>query len=317
VESVALTQGATPTRVLLTGATGFIGSHLARLLVEQGQEVLAIIRPGADRWRIADIQRRLSFVDSDLRDATDILNQVRSWQPDICIHLGWQGWFGKPEADRNIASLRMSLALLSRMTELSCRRFVTAGTCFEYDLSGQRLSETSTLGPHDLYGACKKSLFEVAEHYAKLVGVSVVSARIFYAYGPYENARRLVPSIVRALLRGDIAKVTPGEQVRDYLHVSDIASAIWTVAKSDVVGAVNVASGEPITIAQIARRIGQLLEKPDLIHLGALPYRADEPMHILGDATVLRERLAWVPRFNIDSGLAETIHWWRQRVDRE
>src|SRR6185295_2444913 len=106
----------------------------------------------------------------------------------------------------------------------------------------------------------------------------VVTPRIFYSYGPLEDARRLVPSIVQALLRGDVAKATAGEQVRDYLHVADIASAIWAVARSDATGAVNIASGEAVTIAQIAITIGEMLGKRPLVQLGALPYRDGEPM---------------------------------------
>src|SRR5205823_13590039 len=126
-------------------------------------------------------------------------------------------------------------------------------------------------------GACKKSSFEVAQEFSALTGVSVVTPRIFYSYGPYEDTRRLVPSITRALLEGSIAKVTLGQQVRDYLHVEDIASAIWAVAQSDVTGAVNIASGEPVTIGHLALRLGELVGASHLVQLGALNYREGEP----------------------------------------
>ena len=280
--------------VLLTGAAGFFGAHLARLLVSEGHDVTAIVRPGTDRWRLAGLESRCSLIQGDLSELETITGSIRARQPEILIHLAWKGWSGKAEADANLSSLGVSLELLRKMPELGCRRFVAAGTCFEYDLTGRRLAETSPLHPHDLYGACKKSLFEVAQEFSALTGLSVVTPRIFYSYGPLEDARRLVPSIVQALLRGQVAKATAGEQVRDYLHVSDIAAAIWAVARSDASGAVNIASGEPVTIAQIAIRIA-------------------EPMHILGDCGKLRG-LGWVPKYTLDTGLAETIEWWERQA---
>jgi UDP-glucuronate decarboxylase len=315
VEGVAVIDSEAPMRVLLTGATGFIGSHVARRLVSGGHDVTAIVRPGANRWRLADIESQLAIVEGDLGSFSRLVGPVRARRPDICIHLAWQGWSGKAEAEANLSSLGISLELLRMMVDLSCRRFVAAGTCFEYRLSAACLDEATPLQPHDLYGACKKSLFEVAQPFSALTGVSVVTPRIFYSYGPYEDERRLVPSITRALLRGEAAHVTPGEQVRDYLHVEDIAAAICAVARSEVTGAVNVASTVPVTIAEVANRIGQLLDRSDLISLGSLKYREGEPMHIVGDSTMLRTQVGWSPAFNIDSGLSQTIDWWRQRGD--
>jgi nucleoside-diphosphate-sugar epimerase len=219
---------------------------------------------------------------------------------------------GNPERDPNVRSLINGLEWLRRMPQLSCRRFVTVGSCFEYELTGERLSERSPLGPHDLYGACKRSLFEVATQYAATAGLTVVCPRVFYTYGPYEDRRRLVPSVVLAVLRGAVAGVTPGQQVRDYLHVEDVAAGIWAAAQSDVTGAVNIASGEALSVAALAMKIGALLGRPELIQLGALAYRDDEPMHILGDPAVLRDRLGWAPRFDLDRGLVQTIDWWRR-----
>lgn len=312
MEGLAVMAAGKTTSVLLTGAAGFIGAHLTRLLVTEGHHVTAVVRPGARTlWRIADVAERLTIIEGDLCDLGGIIDRIRARKPEICVHLAWRGWSGKPAADANLSSLGISLELLRKMPEISCRRFVAAGTCFEYELGRHVLTENTPLKPHDLYGACKKSLFEVGLEFSALTGVSVATPRIFYSYGPYEDPRRLVPSIALALLSGQPAKATAGEQVRDYLHAADIASAIWAVAKSDLTGAVNIASGAPVTIAQIARKIGDLLGKPDLIELGALKYREGEPMHIVGSRSRLRE-LGWTPSFDLDRGLLETLQWWKQ-----
>ena len=126
----------------------------------------------------------------------------------------------------------------------------------------------------------------------------------------------LLPSADQ-IRRREFATIRRGydpEQVRDYLHVEDIASAIWAVASSSATGAVNIASGEAVTIAQIARRLGELIGRPELVRIGELRYREGEPMHILSDATRLRRELGFEPRYDLDRGLQQTIDWWRKQV---
>jgi len=309
-----MTVGRPSRRILLTGATGFIGSHLAKLLVREGQTVFAIIRPGSDRWRLHDVLDKLTVLELDLTDTLALAEQLRMVQPELCMHLAWRGWSGASAAEDNISSLSISLELIRTISRLGCRRFIVAGTCFEYDMLHDPLSERTPLRPHDLYGTCKSSLLQVGEQFSRLSGMQIVWPRIFYSYGPYEDERRLVPSVVLALLRGEPAHTTAGAQVRDYLHAEDIASAIWTVACSEFVGAVNVASGTPATVNEVIRDIGDLLGKPDLLRLGTLPYRSGEPMVIRADTTILREQLGWSPQFELRSGLLHTIEWWKARL---
>ena len=297
-------------RVLLTGAAGFIGSHLARQLIAEGHDVTAILRPTDDRSRIGDLIAQMSIVEGDLADLPTIMEPLRNSQPEMCIHLAWQGWKGR--ATDNVASLAASLNLLRAMPELQCQRFISAGTCYEYDLCDTRLAEDHPLSPREVYGSCKKALFEVGQQFGAETGISVAVPRIFYTYGPGEPRQGLVPYIILSLLRGDAAKLTRGDQVRDYVYAEDIASAIWAVATSDVRGAVNIASGHPVTVAHIARTLGELLEKPELIQLGAIDYRGSEPVRVLGDATRLHDEVKWTPAFDLDAGLTNAVAWWKE-----
>jgi nucleoside-diphosphate-sugar epimerase len=302
-------------KVLITGVTGFIGSHVARLALAQGHEVAAVVSPGSARWRIRDLVSRLTLIEQDLGEVDRLRKRLAGGRPDLCLHLAWRGWSGSlATVEENITSLSASLEFMRAVAELGCPRFVAAGTCFEYDTTHPLLTETTPTQPHDLYGTCKRALFQVAEQFSRLTKMAIAWPRIFYSYGPYEDRRRLVPSIVLALLRGEPAATTSGEQVRDYLHVEDIASAIWTVALSDFTGAVNIASGTPITLKTIIHEIGRRMGCVDRLQIGALPYREGEPMLIRADASLLRTRFAWTPRFDLETGIAQTIDWWRGQV---
>ena len=297
-------------RVLLTGVGGFVGSHLARQLLAEGHDVTGLISPSTDRWRIRDIESRLSIVESDLENVAAVEDLIQTARPEICIHLAWRGWSGRAAAETNFTSLSGSLELLRLIQQIGCERFVAAGTCFEYDLQYEQLVETTPLNPHDVYGACKKALFEIAQEFSNLTGLRVLTPRLFYSYGPYEDERRLVPSTMLRLLKGETAELTPGLQVRDYLHVEDAAAAIWSAATSRIDGAVNIALGEPTTVAEIAETIGDLLGRPDLILLGARDCPENEPMRILADASLLRRDIGWAPRYSLRDGLAQTLAWW-------
>jgi nucleoside-diphosphate-sugar epimerase len=113
------------------------------------------------------------------------------------------------------------------------------------------------------------------------------------------------------------ANVTPAEQVRDELHAVAIAPAMWAVVRSSPTGAEKMASGGPVTIAEMASDIGRLLGKGDRVRLGALKYPDGEPMQILADATRLRDDIGWPPAFDLSRGPADTIEWWRGRAARD
>jgi nucleoside-diphosphate-sugar epimerase len=140
--------------------------------------------------------------------------------------------------------------------------------------------------------------------------VSAAWPRVFFVYGPNEHPLRLVPSVVTSVLRGEQARCSHGRQVRDYLHVSDVASALVTILDSDLQGAVNVSSGHATRLRDISLAIGQRLGRPELIQLGALPVRPNDVPLVIGANERLRN-LGWRPHFDLESGLRHTIEWWR------
>ena len=305
-------------KVLLTGATGFIGSHVARLLVNTDVEVYALVRESSDLWRIKDIASRLHLVQADLLVADEVEAQLARIRPEICLHLAWYAVPGEYlTARENIDLLKASLNLASCLAQLGCKRFVGVGTCFEYDIGSECLAETSPVKPRNLYAASKLALQIVLEQLVDVTGMEAVWVRLFYLYGPYEPKQRLVPSVIRSLLRNEVAKVTSGEQVRDFLHVEDVAAAIWAVAQSELSGVVNIGSGHPVTVRDIVTRIGKILNRPRLVTLGALPYNPADPMFVCADNHRLTGNTTWTPQYDLESGLRQTIDWWEKQLSAE
>lgn len=293
-------------KVLLTGAVGFIGSHIARELVRQGHEVHALVLPGIDRSRVADLSTSLRFVEADLLAPSVALPD---WQFDVCVHLAWYVEPGKYLHDpQNQEWIDASLRLARRLNEKGCR-FIGAGTCFEYAMSDPPQSESTPTASATVYAQSKLELFQALPS----VGIDFAWVRFFYLYGPYEDPRRLVPVVINRLRQGQEAKLVTGDRIRDYLHIEDVASAVCAVAQSKLTGAVNIGSSVPVTVRDIALKIGELLGRVDLIKLGAYPDSPTEPMHLLADNTKLCKGTGWKPRYNLEDGLRQTIDWWKSR----
>ncbi|NJM40384.1 MAG: NAD-dependent epimerase/dehydratase family protein [Anaerolineae bacterium] len=141
-----------------------------------------------------------------------------------------------------------------------------------------------------------------------------VGFRIFLLYGPHEPPQKLVPAVVRAVLQGEPARTSHGQQVRDVLHVQDVADAFVALLGSEVQGAVNIASGVPVALREVVLMIGEQLGRRELIQLGALPAAPNDPPKLVADVTRLRDEVGWRPKINLTTGLANTIEWWRSQL---
>jgi nucleoside-diphosphate-sugar epimerase len=305
-----------PARVLLTGVTGFIGSHVARVLVEAGCDVHGLVRPGASRERIADLEGRLTIIEGDLAGLA-IPGVLATVAPEICLHLAWYAEPGRylHATDENLASLGESLGLVEALAASGCRRLVAAGTCAEYGAPapGASVDELSPTCPLTPYARAKQQFHLAAEDVAAQAGMEMAWARLFFLYGPWEHPARIVPSAVLACLAGNPFPATGGEQVRDYLHVADAAGALWAVAASGLTGVVNVCSGEAVTLRAVLEAVEAATRRPGTVRFGERAYVPGEWMWMVGANAKLLET-GWCPAFGLEEGIAEAVAWWRARV---
>jgi nucleoside-diphosphate-sugar epimerase len=294
-------------RVLVTGGSGFVGSHATRALLADGHELTLVALPGDRLWRIADLQSRVRITRVDLRDATAVRRHVGDCAPDACLHLAW---YVEPadylHSVENLVALRYSLALIESLHAAGCRRFVGVGSCAEYQPIEGCLSEDAATRPTTIYAASKLACCSIGSLLAARRGMDFVWARLFYPYGPQENATRLPSAAIRALLRNETFKATDGRQVRDCLHCADVGRALAALVDRGAPGIYNVSSGTPVTVRQLLETIARLLARPELVEFGARPYNDFDPPFMCGDNTRLRT-LEWSPRHDLASGLADLV----------
>jgi nucleoside-diphosphate-sugar epimerase len=309
-------MGAEKLRVLVTGGAGFIGSHLARQLAGEGHPVHLIVRPEDSLDRLRDCLDRLDVRTVNLLDHAAVRQVVLEVKPDLAIHAAWYLVPGRYwAAPENADCVTMTLALARALEAAGCRRLVGVGSCFEYDVEYGYLSESLTpLNPRTLYGIAKNATRSVLEAFCRETAMSFAWTRVFYLYGPGEEKDRLVPAVILALLKGATAKCSEGFQVRDYLCVEDVASAILAVTRSKFEGAVNIGSGEPVTVRRIVHLIGETLEGSDRIAFGAVKTNPVDPPFLLADVRRLQNDIGWRPSYGLEAGLRRAVEWWREQL---
>lgn len=296
-------------KVLITGATGFIGRHCLPLLVERGYDVHAV-----SSQRITGSEPNVHWHQVDLLDYQQMAGMVARVQPSYLLHFAW---YTVPKkywvSEENISWVRTSVSLLQEFVRHGGKRVVMAGTCAEYDWHYGYCSEAITpLAPTSLYGVCKHALQLMLTGFAKQTGLSAAWGRIFFIFGPHEYPDRLVAYVIRSLLRGELACCSSGSQIRDFLVVQDVADAFVALMESGVVGPVNIASGKPVTLRDVIYSIAKIQNRADLVRLAVLPDRENEPPLLVADVRRLQEEVRWRPKYDLDTALSATINWWAQ-----
>lgn len=296
-------------RLVVTGATGFIGRGTLQPLIDAGMEVHAVTSrapltdaPAGVHWHVADL-------------LTDGAEQVATIGATHLLHLAWYAEPGRFwRSPVNLDWVAASLRLIRAFTEAGGQRLVLAGSCAEYEWSDDTLCvEGGTpIRPATLYGAAKDGLRRVAEAYAEEAGVSLAWGRVFFVFGPYEHPARLAGSVASALVAGQEALCSHGEQVRDFLYAPELAAAFVALLRSDVTGTVNMASGEAVRLRHLIEALADAAGRPDLVRLGARP-SPPEPARLAADVTRLRDDVGWAPSLSLEEAAARTVAWWREQ----
>ena len=270
-------------KFLLTGSTGFVGSQVLKNLLEKKLEVRVVVRKNKEIL-LKEKNLKIEIVTTD-----DLFQESVEWWKKQCkgidtiIHTAWYVEPGKYlKSLKNIDCLTGSLNLAKGAILAGVKRFVGIGTCFEYELSNGDLSINTPLKPTTTYAAAKAALYTFLSQLLSSQSIEFTWCRLFYLYGEGEDNRRLVPYIHKQLLEGKKVELTSGKQVRDFLNVVEVGKLIVNVATGKKNGPINICSGIPISIKQLAEKIADKYSRRDLLIFGARPDNLVDPPRIVG-----------------------------------
>ncbi len=302
-------------RCLVTGAAGFLGSHLLACLLRDGHSVTLLLRPSSSVWRIEPLLPQVKVIRCDLADirsAEDCLNSAR---PEVVYHLAWfGGGSGKHKNDLTQigSNLPPSIELFQMAAAAGARRWVGCGSAAEYGAVNGPVTEEAFPEPHTLYGISKYALCLTTAKMCSLLGLEYLWARPFALYGPQDHAQGLIPFVTRTLLRGERPALTAGGQRWDYLHVEDAAQALADLASAPAAGIFNIASGEAVSLRNLIELIRDLIDPTLPLGFGEIPYPADQMMSLQADTSKLRNLTNWLPRVSLEEGLKRVIKEYRR-----
>jgi nucleoside-diphosphate-sugar epimerase len=302
-------------RLLVTGATGFVGATLVRLAVEGGDEVLVLLRPDDSDERLGTLASRVRIVRAALANVAPALPQIRDFAPQASVHLAWLTTPGSYLESRvNLDWLDWSQRLFATLLDAGCSRLIGVGSCAEYQSSNEALRVDSPLESSTLYAACKAAARLVGRELSRQNSASFAWARLFHLFGPGEHPERLVPAAARTLLQGETFSTAADDRIRDYLHVEDAARALLTLAAAPASGDFNVCSGQGVTLRRVVEEVARAVGVDGRLRFESRASAGWDPPTILGDP---RETLAlgWRPRFSLAQGIASAVEYWRAREE--
>ncbi|HYX69294.1 MAG TPA: NAD(P)-dependent oxidoreductase [Terriglobales bacterium] len=301
---------------LVTGASGFLGSALARCLAEKGVSVYALVRPSSRLERLDT--SRVTVVAADTGRADGLQQALDGIRADYVFHLASYG-VSQAERDPQLmcdGNAGLVCRLLEAIAGWKVRKFIQTGSCSEYAPAeeGTRIGEEHPIRPMSLYGAAKAAAVGSGRALAKQMGLPFLTLRPFMIFGPGEAPERLVPYLIAKLSRDQAVDLTAGEQKRDLVYVEDAAEAFYRAAQSAASeGALNVCSGRAVRVRAIAEAVADAMGKPrSLLRFGARPYREDEPMWLVGDPSRMEEATGWRARAGLAEGIERMVARARQ-----
>ena len=275
-------------KILVTGATGFIGRHIINELLKSDHEIIIAAR---NKGAATNLPGNIKTLELDLDNVKAGRNYfIESGEPDVLIHLAWQGLPNYKQSFHVDKNFPLHSAFLNNMITAGLQNLVVTGTCFEYGMKEGCLSEEMESDPQNPYALAKDKLRIFLEELQKEIPFTLKWVRLFYMYGEGQNPNSLLSQLEAALQRGDtVFNMSGGEQLRDYLSVETVARYIVSIAlQNNITGIINCCSGKPIKVKDLVKKFLNDMDKKIELNLGYYPYPDYEAMDFWGNTSKLK-----------------------------
>jgi nucleoside-diphosphate-sugar epimerase len=307
--------------VLVTGANGFIGSHLVKRMVLEGANVTIIVRESADLWRIVDQLSDIHVIKGDLKDDELVSKTVTTAMPHYVFHLAAYGVDFRQQdyieaAKSNILG---TINLLNAIRKIGgCSKFLYAGTSMQYGNKEGLITEEMKLEPANIYGSTKASATLIAHQIAAENNIGIITLIPFGVFGENEGSHKFFPHIILSILDQKDVDLTKCEQYRDYCYIENIVdgfllAALDTKHTNDIF---NIGSGKINQLKYYVDLIFKYINTSCKPNYGAIEYRKNDLWRPQPDVSKLMEGLGWQPRISLEDGLQRTIDWYSVHYDK-
>ena len=306
-------------RVIVTGASGFVGANLARRLLRDGHEVYLLLRPGYQAWRLDAIRDHVRLIEAPLHDSDAVGPIVSRIRPDWVFHLAAHGAYSWQQDLPQITQTNIlgTMSILTACVRVGFEAFVHAGTSSEYGYKDHPPAETEFLEPNSHYAVTKAAATLFCRYTGQHENLPVTTLRLYSVYGEYEDPGRLMPTLIRRGLSGELPPLVSPDTARDYVYIDDVVDAFLLAAGSRVQksGAVyNLGTGVQTSLRQVvdvARKVLAIRAEPQWGEMTARPWDTN---CWVADNRLIRQELGWAPQYSFEDGFRNMVEWANEHV---
>ena len=304
-------------KILVTGATGFIGTNIARRLLVEGSNVSIFVRRESDKWRIKDILRDVRVYTVDLKHESEIRKAVNRIRPEIVVHTAVHGGYPFQKDIRKMFAVNIigTMNLLNVCKDKGFSFFLNTGSSSEYGIKNRRMKESDILEPAADYGVSKASATLYCQSLAKKEKLPIATLRLFSPYGYFEDSSRLIPYVILSCLKKKSIKLSSPYNVRDFVFIDDVTDIyVKAIERKDAIAGevLNVGSGREHSVGDTVKKILDLIETQTRLEWGDTSNSHPEPKMWQADISKAKRLLGWTPKHGLDKGLEKTIKWFRK-----
>ncbi len=299
--------------ILITGASGFLGSAVVEQLIENNHDVTVLVRPDSDLTRLNQFAklRIIQYTSLASKELTDLLKEK---MPSVFFHFGWKGITGenRNEAFQFSDNLPLTLSTIQLAANTGCVQWIGCGSQAEYGITNTESYETDVCNPLTAYGKAKLAAGIAALGMAEALGINAAWCRIFSLYGPGDHPSFFIPYLIQQFKRQAAPQVTSCEQQWDYLYKTDAASALIALAQKNATGVFNIGSGSTVSLREIVEKIKKLTKSNINIGYGVKSHYPYSPMFLKANINKIQLLTDWCPEISIEEGLQHTVNYYMQ-----
>lgn len=307
-------------KLFITGGAGFIGANLIRKFLSLGYEIHCTVKPNTNLWRLVSCKNEISFYEVGLDDRKGLKDLIEEINPTLIIHLAAYGNnSSQTDFDKIIdTNILGTMNLLAASKNVAYKAFINTGSSSEYGFKIKPMKESDLLEPNSIYSATKASSTYICSVFAKDYDKPIVTVRPFSVYGPYESSGRLIPEIMKAVVKGTSINLSSKESMHDFIYVDDLVEGYLLIVKniSKILGqSINLGTGKEYSNADIVKKLFEVSNKTVPVIIGNLPPRKWDSSHWVANIDLSKEFLKWQPKTDLSLGLKKTYKWFMENIN--
>ncbi len=307
-------------KVIITGANGFIGSHMTMRMFKEEARIYVTVRELSDLWRLDKVQKDIEICKLDLRDNGEVEKHIRRIKPDYIFHMAAYGVDSRQKdyitaAETNIIG---TINLLNAAIAADCGKFINTGTSMQYGNKTMPIKETEYYSPSNIYGSSKAAATIIAHQIAAENGIDIATIIPFGVFGENEGSHKFFPHVILSVLGEKSIELSPCEQYRDYCYIENVIDGFLMAAANEKIKneIFNIGSGDLYQLKYYVNLIVEKMGCKSNIKYGSVEYRKNDLWSPQPDISKITGVMGWSPRICLSEGIDKTIEWFRENYDK-